>query len=139
MSNPSSFRFPEETGPFPVNPMFAKMEPFPLDALPGPVCDFIAAQARDLDCDPVSIALPVLATLASAIGSSRRIRLRRHWTEPAVLWTGVVCNSVNRPALDAAAFPLKECQQRAKPQRDQWMPQYERLMARYKAAKKQFT
>jgi len=67
--------------------------PFPVDALPEPIRGFVTAGAKALGCDPVMIALPLLVALASAIGATRRIRLKATWTEPAVLWGAVVAES----------------------------------------------
>ncbi|MHB1422806.1 MAG: DUF3987 domain-containing protein [Gemmataceae bacterium] len=68
-------------------------EPFPLNALPGGPRDFVRQAAAALGCDPALVALPVLAALAAAIGNTRAIRLKRGWTEPAILWTALVSDS----------------------------------------------
>ena len=62
-------------------------QPFPSDALPDPVRGFVRAVSESSHCDSTYVALPLLAVLASAVGNSRRIQLRRGWTEPACLWT----------------------------------------------------
>lgn len=102
-----------------------------MENLPGPVGDYVAAQARALDCDPVSVALPVLSALAAAIGKSRRIRLKRSWTEPCVLWTAVIGNHGLRPMLDAATQPLQEIQQQAFPQFRQAVVEHDYELARH--------
>ena len=90
---------------------------FPMECFPGTVREYVQSQSRDLDCDESAVALPVLAALASSIGSTRRIRLKRDWTEPAVLWTAVVADSETRrrPPLDAAVGVLNERQVRQFP------------------------
>ena len=61
---------------------------FPVHTLPEPVGELIRRGAEAIGCDPAYVALPALAALASAIGDTRRIRLKHGWSEPAVLWTG---------------------------------------------------
>ncbi len=55
--------------------------------MPEPTREFVRAVSESSRCDPSYVALPLLAVLASAVGNSRRIQLRRGWTEPACLWT----------------------------------------------------
>lgn len=89
--------------------------PFPVHALPEPVRSFVSEGAKTLGCDASFIALPLLAALAAAIGTTRRIQLKRSWTEPAVLWTAVVSDSgtLKSPALDLALRLLKRRQSEA--------------------------
>jgi hypothetical protein len=74
-------------------PAPAPYQPFPVDAIPQPVQDYIVQGARALGCDPAFLALPALAVLASAIGNTRVIRLKRTWTEPSIVWSAVVAES----------------------------------------------
>src|SRR5258708_5978222 len=88
---------------------------FPVNCLPGPVRDYVVAQAAALDCDPSAVALPALSVMASAIGSTRRLRVKRGWIEPAVLWTAVVTDEGARSRLprDAAMQPILEREAKA--------------------------
>ena len=63
---------------------------------------------RRIGCDPAFLALPTLSALASAIGNTRRIRLKRTWEEPCVLWTAIVADSGTRksPAYQMAVGHL---------------------------------
>lgn len=90
-------------------------EPFPVDALPSPVREYVAENAAALDVDAAMIALPTLAMLAACIGTTRTIALSATWSEPAVLWCVLIARSGERksPALDAALAPLREVQARA--------------------------
>ena len=45
-----------------------RYQPFPVHTLPGPVGAFVVAAAAAIGCDPMFIALPLLACLARAIG-----------------------------------------------------------------------
>lgn len=85
-------------------------QPFPVDVLPKPLREFVIENARAIDCDPAYLALPVLVVLATAVGNTRRIRLKNSWTEPPTIWGAIVGNSGTRksPALEAALRPLRD-------------------------------
>ena len=74
----------EEPEPLPLR------EDFPIDALPPLVADYIQAVADALPCAIETVALPLLPSLAAAIGNSRRIGLKDSWDEPAVVWTATI-------------------------------------------------
>jgi hypothetical protein len=91
---------PPRNGPAPpakTPPMVVRTvddyQPFPIDALPPCVRSYVRQGAAALGCDPAFVALPVLSVLASAIGNTRVIRLKRGWTEPTILWTVIVGDS----------------------------------------------
>jgi hypothetical protein len=92
-----------------VKPM-AEYQPFPTDALPRVVRDFVEQGSIAMNCDSSFITLPLLAALAAAIGNTRRIVLRRDWLEPCVLWTACVGDSgtLKSPAMDLALSALRE-------------------------------
>ncbi len=108
--------------------------PFPTDALPQPVRRFVRVGAESIACDESYVALPLLASLASAIGNTRTIRLKRGWTEPAILWTAVVGESgtLKSPAQRLALSPLTSRQRAA-------LAEYDEQMAAYEAEKRAFS
>jgi hypothetical protein len=73
--------------------------PLPLERFPELARAFIGECAESIGCDPAFVALPLLSTLAAAVGTTRRIRLKRGghadhaWTEPCALWTAIVAES----------------------------------------------
>ncbi len=67
--------------------------PFPVNALPSCVRDYCVQTAEGMSADPVMVALPMLAGLASAIGNTRTIRLKPDWEEPAIVWSAIVSES----------------------------------------------
>lgn len=91
----------------------APFEPFPLDELPEPFDKFCLDQSRAIDCDPTFIILPTLSALASAIGSTRRVRVNPTWWEPSNIWTGHVGppGTLKSPAFEAALFAINERQE----------------------------
>jgi hypothetical protein len=89
--------------------------PFPVDALPEPLRSLVTAGAESLGCDPVYVALPALVIAAAAIGNSRRLKLKRSWTVPSVLWGAIVGESgtLKSPALKLVMRPLVRLQSQA--------------------------
>ncbi|HEY4258839.1 MAG TPA: DUF3987 domain-containing protein, partial [Schlesneria sp.] len=109
-------------------------QPFPVESLPQPVQQFVTAQANSLNCDTAAVALPVLSVLASAIGGTRRIELKRGWSEPAILWTALVNEgpSSHEAIIDAAVVPLQARQVVAEQQRQELFMPYRRKLAVYR-------
>ncbi len=92
-----------------------KFQPFPVSVLPEPLCSFVASSATAIGCDASYIALPLLAALAAAIGNTRRIQLKRGWSEPAIVWAVIVGESGTQktPAFRLVLQPLRDLQARA--------------------------
>mgnify|MGYP005852013251 CR=1 FL=1 len=96
-------------------PAVEPFKPFPTDALPEPARSFVRTCARAIGCDESFIALPLLSALASAIGNTRRVQLKRGWTEPAIVWAAVVGDSgtLKSPALEVALRAIRKRQHTA--------------------------
>ena len=75
----------------------------------------VDAGSAALGVDPLMVAMPVLAVCASAIGSTRRIKVKASWREFPVLWVIVVARSGQQksPAFDLALQPLKKREHKA--------------------------
>jgi len=114
-------------------PPVERFKPFPIDALPQPIRGFVAAAAKAIGCDPVYIALPLLAVLASAIGNARRLRLKRAWAVPAILWTVIVGESGTQktPALKLVMRLIEKRQRKALERFHEAMRQHEVAMVNY--------
>jgi len=84
--------------------------PFPTDQLPEPIRSLVLEGAKAIGCDEAFVALPMLSALASAIGNSRVIQLKRGWNEPAIVWTAIVGESgtAKSPALELAVRPIRK-------------------------------
>jgi hypothetical protein len=89
--------------------------PFPLDTLPEPVRTFVSRASKAIGCDPCYVALPILAGLSAAIGNTRRIALKRNWSEPAIVWTAIVGESGTQksPAMESALRAVRHRQEEA--------------------------
>jgi hypothetical protein len=88
-------------------------QPFPVAELPPVILAFVQQGAQALGCDPAYLALPALAVVASAIGNTRTIRLKRGWDEPCVIWAALVGESgtLKSPAFVKAVGYLWRLQQ----------------------------
>lgn len=90
-------------------------QPFPTEALPACFREFVEQGASAIGCDASYLALPLLTAAASAIGNTRRIELKKGWSEPSILWSAIVGDSgtMKSPALEAALHPVKRRQEKA--------------------------
>ena len=106
----------------------------PTDIVPAPVPGWLLDLVTSED-EPARAESPnngdglgaLLAALASAIGNSRRLRLKRGWVEPAILWTAIVGDSgtMKSPALELVLRPVRERQRHA-------LAEYNDRMERYR-------
>jgi hypothetical protein len=103
-------------------------QPFPVEALPGPVAGYVRASAAAVGCAEAMVALPVLSSLSAAAGSAARLHLKRAWSEPATLWTMLVApsGSAKSPAMKQALRPVYRREREAK-------DEFERAFADWKA------
>lgn len=128
----------EKKSPAPRIRSIEPYRPFPLDSLPSVVWSYVRQGAAALGCDLAFVALPVLAVLASAIGKTPVIRLKRGWTEQAILWTGLVAESgaLKSPAHDLGVSYLYTVQERMIAEFRQQCAEYGEKLKEWKEAKK---
>jgi DNA polymerase I-like protein with 3'-5' exonuclease and polymerase domains len=90
--------------PVPIPPY----RPFPVRVLPAVVRDYVEATSAAMNCDPSYSALPALAILGAAVGTTHMISPKRGWREPAFVFTltvgpsGVVKSPPYRDVEDVA-------------------------------------
>jgi hypothetical protein len=89
-----------------------QFRPFPTDLLPESVSRFVTATAASKLVDESMVALPALAILGAAIGTTRRILAKDDWAEYPIIWTAVIAASGERktPTFAAVGAPLKAMQ-----------------------------
>ena len=114
-------------------PLIEPYVPFPVDALPEPVRSFVINTAKAIGCDTSFVAVPMFVALAGTIGTTRRILLKRRWTEPAILWAAIVGESgtCKTPAFKAVMRFVRDRQARALHQHAEAMEAYRVEFARY--------
>lgn len=86
--------------------------PFPVEHLPPALRELAAAGSESIGCDPAMIAVPGLATLAAAVGTTRVVQVKEGWREPSALWGAVIAESGSRksPAFELATRPIQDVQ-----------------------------
>jgi hypothetical protein len=84
--------------------------PFPTEALPGPVCDFVKATAAHTQTPPDLPALLALGALATACARTARIEGASGWTEPLNLFICLALPSGSRKSavVAACARPIEQ-------------------------------
>ena len=128
-----------ETDKLMPRPMPTAYVPFCTDALPEPIQSYVRGGAKAMTCADSYVALPMLSALAAAIGNTRRIGLKKGWSEPAVVWTGIVGDSgtLKSPAIDLALKPLRKIQDAAFDVYEEKMAAYQNDLADYEMRKTQ--
>ena len=83
-------------------------QPFPIDSLPSPTREFVLEVARSLYCDTGSMATFTLVVLSTAVGTTRRVRIKSRWRPYPILWASVVAASgdLKSPPLECATEPV---------------------------------
>ena len=94
----------------PVDPW----RPYPTRAMPKAVATLIEESARSIGCDEAFVALPLLAVLGSAIGTTRRVELKPGWRAPAIVWPVTVAESgsAKSPAADISLDHVRDREDR---------------------------
>jgi hypothetical protein len=109
---------------------------FPSAFLPGPLGEFAAQQAFDLQVPLDYFAIPLLISAATAIGREFRIAPKAHagWTERACLWGGIIgyVGDGKTPSFNAALGPIWTLQAKF---RDEFQGLFETWQTKVKLAK----
>ena len=105
-------------------------QPYPVDALPCPLSDFVKAAAESMYCDPSFLALPLLTACGASIGLTRRIQAKGDWLAPPILWSVLVCQSglLKSPVLHAVLQWFYARQ-------ESWRKDHESQQQRYQASR----
>ena len=90
-------------------------QPFPVNCLPKLLMEYVIGAAKSIGCDVAFVAVPMLSAIAAAIGASRIVEVKPGYTQPSILWTGVVANSGSgkSPAQQSALGPLYRIEEAA--------------------------
>jgi hypothetical protein len=108
------------------DPVCHLYHPFPVNALPELLRQFVDAGAQAIGCDVSYLALPLLTAIAATIGNTRRLKLKRGWCAPPILWTALVgeSGSAKTAALQLVLKPIRERQRKALERHAEAMKQY---------------
>ena len=69
---------------------------FPTEVFAQPVEEWLGRAARGAGVHSDHVAVPLLAVASSLIGTARRVRASRSWSEPMTLWTALIAASGDR-------------------------------------------
>jgi len=112
--------------------------PPPLDLFPPAMQDYILAAAQSMRIDRSRIILPLLSSLAAAIGNTRIVQLKTDYTEIMNLWTAVLGRSghVKSPAIKEATSAILAKEKKFARENREAKLSYEREYKQWKAAPK---
>ena len=87
---------------------------FPTSALPPAAASLVEEAARAIGCDEAFVALPLLAVLGSAIGTTRRVEFKPGWSALPIVWPVTVAESGSHksPAADVSLDHVREREDR---------------------------
>ncbi len=97
--------------PIPLN-VQPKLPPFPTQALPGWLADYVAAVAEETQTPPDMAGALALSVLSAASGGRAVVQVRGRWREPTNLFVVVALGPANRKSSVFAAMtrPLYEAE-----------------------------
>jgi hypothetical protein len=86
--------------------------PFPIDALPPVLRDFVAELGQALCADHGAIATVMVGALAAAVSTTRQAEAKRSWRTYPMLWCGLVADSgdLKTPIMRHVLWPTKAFQ-----------------------------
>jgi Protein of unknown function (DUF3987) len=90
---------------------------FPIEALPGVCRGWVERAAHGAGATAAHVAVPMLGIISSLIGTARRVKASRSWTEPLTCWTAVVgfSGTSKTPGINATKRALSQVERDRKP------------------------
>jgi hypothetical protein len=123
--NPPVLELPRRSAP--RGPELPRPADFPVEALPPVLAEFVVQTAAAMGCPTPFVALPVLAAVFGCVGNTRRVLVKKRWSEPAVGWFVVLGESgtLKSPAQREALAPLRRVAARLSRERVQALKTFE--------------
>jgi hypothetical protein len=127
-----------DCGPAEQTQSVALYVPPPLELLPSHLQDYVYAASEAINVDVSFVFLPLLSVIGAAIGNARSIILKRGFTQPPVIWTGIIGRSGSRksPSIEAACFAAMEHEGELMRQNKQSSEQYANELANWESKSK---
>ena len=112
-------------------------QPFPTRLLPPVVQTYVEEHAAAINIDAAFIGVPMLAVLAGVIGQTRKLQIKRNWTEPAVIWTATIAqvSTGKTPGWQAATEAAQRLERQLNDVRRNHQRDYEEAVREYKRQK----
>ena len=113
-------------------------EEFPISALAITIRQFVRQAAASVGCPVDYIGLSTLAAASAAIGDTRRIVIKRDWTESPAIFGMIVGGPASKktPAMNLALRPVRERQMALKAEYKRQREEYKTAHANYRNALK---
>ena len=113
-------------------------EEFPISALPVTVRQFVREAGASVGCPVDYIGLSTLAAISAAIGDTRRVVIKKDWTEGAAIFGMIVGGPASKktPAMNLALRPVRERQMALKAEYARQKEEHEAALRDYEKAKK---
>jgi hypothetical protein len=107
--------------------------PFPAEALPKVLRDFVCAMAEAMGVPPEVVAVPALVVCAAAVGNAVRCWITASWQEPCILWLALLMESgeMKTPSFKAAKRPMDKLQSKAEQEYQDKLAHYGDEQAQY--------
>ncbi len=124
-----------------ANPL-PKVKPFSLELLPEALVPYVRDHADLMQCPPDMVAIPLMVTIAAAIGSGIAIAPKardRSWLVSPVLWGGVVARpgTMKTANINRATQPLTMIEQELEAKYQRQLADFEVQKLRYAALEAQ--
>jgi hypothetical protein len=83
---------------------------FPVNVLPWPVANFVAAEHHAMGADPSPIAMAALTVVAGAMHAETHVRAGDGWFEKPIIWTTLVGDpsAMKSPIIQKSTSPLRK-------------------------------
>ena len=109
-------------------------EEFPIAALPITLRQFVREAAASVGCPVDYLGLSTLAAVSAAIGDTRRIAIKKDWTEGAAVFAMIIGGPASKksPAMNLALRPVRERQMAHKAEYERQKEEYEVKLANWK-------
>jgi len=113
---------------------------FPVEALPASLRGWLLRAARGAGVTPAHVAVPLLGIASSLIGTARRVRACRSWSEPLTMWVAVVgfSGTGKTPGLDVTRRALSLIERGRKQKIAELQREHETRAQKAKAEKKKW-
>jgi hypothetical protein len=109
-------------------------EEFPIAAIPITLRQFVREAAASVGCPVDYLGLSTLAAVSAAIGDTRRIVIKKDWTEGAAVFAMIIGGPASKksPAMNLALRPVRERQMAHKAEYERQKEEYEVKLANWK-------
>ena len=113
---------------------------FPVEALPASLRGWLLRAARGAAVTPGHVAVPLLGIASSLIGTARRVRACRSWSEPLTMWVALLgfSGTGKTPGLDVTRRVLSLIERGRKQKIAELQREHETRAQKAKAEKKKW-